>query len=104
MDYCARYREGFTSPAIEGVEMNSADGRLLLAKYLYIRGADILRAGGLFDAGLAVSLFQDAVEMAVFACGARYNAQPRDNGGFFDAWEATDRALATADKPALKMK
>jgi len=84
--------------------MVKTDQRLLLAKYQYTRGTDALRGGGLFDAGFAVSLFQDAVEMAVFSCGARYNAQPKDNAGFLEIWNATDAAAVAAGKSALRMK
>lgn len=84
--------------------MDSIGGRLLLSKYLYTRGADILRAGGLFDAGLAVSLFQDAVELAVFSCGALFNAQTKTNADFMEIWRAADVAAIAVGKPALQMK
>ena len=54
-------RSSFMSGAATALDIfvdNSTQHQLLLLpKYLYVKGADIVRAGGMFDAGLAISLF-----------------------------------------------
>ena len=80
------------------------DNRLLLSKYFYKRGSSILREGGSFDAGLAVSLFQDAAEIALLACAASISASPKDRAGFESLWDDTSKALAAAGKESLRMK
>jgi hypothetical protein len=80
------------------------EDRLLLAKYFYTRGSDILRERGLFDPGLAVSLFQDAVEIALLACGSLVDAAPKDKIGFEPLWEEVSKALAAASRAPLRMK
>jgi hypothetical protein len=84
--------------------MDTSSQRLLLSKYLYTRGADILRGGGPFDAGLAVSLFQDAVELAVFSCAAKFSASVKDKAAFPEIWEAANSGATSAGKPPLQMK
>lgn len=91
-----------TDPSTESETV--PDNRLLLAKYFYTRGCDILRDGGMFDPGLAVSLFQDAVEIALRACGALVHASPKDKIGFEPLWNEVNKALVAASKPELRMK
>jgi hypothetical protein len=83
--------------------MDKPDQRLLLSKYLYTRGTDELRAGDPFSAGLAVSLFQDAVEMVLFTCSARFDAQVKDRAGFAELWDAVNKAVQKASKPPLPL-
>lgn len=80
------------------------DARLLLAKYFYSRGCDILRDGGLFDPGLAVSLFQDAVEIMLLACGTVVHASPKEKTGFEALWDEVNRALVAHSRTPLRMK
>ncbi len=58
----------------------------------------------MFDAGLAISLFHDAVEMTMFACGARFDAQLKDRAPFTDLLDAVAKAAIQAGKPALRLK
>src|SRR5260370_11253752 len=72
---------------------------LLLSKSLFARGRDGLRGAGLFDAGLAVSMFHDAVELLLAATGQKVGAIVSKNqkGAFFstDAFQATTAEPST---------
>jgi hypothetical protein len=77
---------------------------LLLSKYLYTRGTAILRDGGIFDPGLAVSLFQDAAEIALLACATQFHASYSDSTPFLKVWDATDGAATAVGKPSIPMR
>lgn len=66
----------------------------LLAKFFFIRGCGYVPFGTAFDKGLAVSLFQDAAEIAVRAAAKVVGATPPRT--FLDFW----KEIAKAGKPA----
>lgn len=87
--------------------MSSAESpnhRLLLAKYFYTRGVSTLGQGGLFDAGLAVSLFQDAIEIALVACASQLGAHIGDKAPFQDIWRDVNTAAAARGLPSLELQ
>ena len=78
--------------------------QLLLSKSLFTRGRDSLRGAGLFDAGLAVSMFHDAVELLLAATAQEVGGIVSKNQiKFFDWWELIEKApnAQTRRLPAL---
>lgn len=55
--------------------------QLILSKYLFKKGDDTLKDGSSFSAGLAISLFQDAVEILVWTIAKEYSisVKPADS-------------------------
>jgi hypothetical protein len=68
--------------------MNPVNQQLLLVKYLYQQGEDALSERGMFSAGLAVSLFQDAVESLAWTIAKEVDADIKERDGFEGYWEA----------------
>ena len=72
--------------------MTSAVPQLLLVKYLFQRGQDVLAENGPYSAGLAVSLFQDAIELMVWTVAKEVDAKISDKTGFEALWDAVKTA------------
>jgi hypothetical protein len=72
--------------------------QLLLPKLLYERGAATLRSGRMFDAGIALSLFHDAVEITC-AATARTLGVPAKKADFIEFWKLVkDREVARVER------
>jgi hypothetical protein len=78
--------------------------QLLLSKFLFTRGRDTLRGAGLFDAGVAVSMFHDALELLLAATAQEIGTTVSKNQiKFFDWWDLIEKApnAQTRKLPAL---
>lgn len=74
--------------------------QLILSKWLYARGCDTIRGAGPVDPGLAVSLFQDAVELALAALAQHWGATlTKNHVGFFDWWKTLENAPQRGTAP-----
>jgi len=60
--------------------------RLLLSKYLFQNGEVFLRRDDPYSYGLAVSLFQDAVECLLYGIAVQVKASFPKKYGFMDYW------------------
>lgn len=67
--------------------MKPFEHQLLLSKYLFLRGSDALRENGRYSAGLAVSLFQDAVESIISTVAKELGASVPPNTTFHSYWD-----------------
>lgn len=84
--------------------MSEIKHQLLLCRFLYSKGSGLLASGGYYDAGLAVSTLQDAVELALFAAAAQLGASPKRNAGFSDIWNACDESYRAKHGAPLPLK
>lgn len=66
--------------------------RLLLSKYLFQNGQDFLRRDDPYSHGLAVSLFQDAVECLLYSIAVQVKASFPKKYGFMDYWSIIEAA------------
>jgi hypothetical protein len=81
--------------------------KLLLAKYLFQNGQDFLRRDEPYSYGLAVSLFQDAVECLLYAIAIDLEAlSPNDkrNIRFMDYWDKIKDAHKNLTKLEVPLK
>lgn len=74
----------------------------LLAKFFFVRGCGYVPFGTAFDTGLAVSLFQDAAEIAAQAATKIVGAKP--GATFLDHWNQVAQAGKPAPRDMLPMK
>jgi hypothetical protein len=74
---------------------------LLLAKYLFERGTDFVRQGDSAACGMAISLFQDAVEAFLWALAKESGARLKKEAGFDGLWRAVDEALEETKQKRL---
>ena len=73
----------------------------LLAKFFFVRGCHFARFGSAFDKGLAVSLFQDSIEICARAATKAVGAEP---GRTFTAyWQQVVKAAKDAPRDKLPM-
>lgn len=73
-------------------ESQMSERQLLLSKAMLMRGEGVLRSSGVFDAGVALLLLQDAVEMALHAVATKLGARPTRKASFEDYWGMIDAA------------
>lgn len=64
--------------------------RLICAKYIFLRGVEVLDRGGSFSSGLAVLHFQDAVEMALRVIAEYLHCSLKENAAFNQIIDAID--------------
>jgi hypothetical protein len=66
--------------------------QLLLIKYLFNKGEDILSGSNSFSAGLAISLFQDAVELLLWTIAKEYpEVQVKEKDSFDQLWSTVSK-------------
>jgi len=63
-----------------------------------------MRGGGIFDAGMAVSHFQDAVELALVSTAAQFGVDLKDRAGFLDIWDAASSAARDAGMEKIPLR
>lgn len=78
--------------------------QLQLAKYLYRKGTETLDQNNSMSCGLAISLFQDAVEMVMHAIVGRLDAQVKDKAPFEELWAAIPKATRNTEGLVLPYK
>lgn len=78
--------------------------QLLLAKYLYQQGAKALDVGTPMSAGLAVSLFQDAVELAIWTVAKDVDAGANERTAFMALWDVIPKARRNPSGAQLPMR
>lgn len=85
--------------------MQSAIQQLLLSKYLFQKGSDALLENGPYSAGLAVSLFQDAIELMARTVATHVDAKIEKNTSFETIWDKIKEApKSTGRELPLKTK
>ncbi len=66
--------------------------QLLLSKAMLMRGEGVLQSSGIFDAGIALLLLQDAVEIALHAIATKVEARAARKASFEEYWGLIDSA------------
>lgn len=83
---------------------DSSHTRLRLAKYLYSRGSNGLRGGGIFDPAVGVSSFHDAIELALVAVIDQFGGGRPKKGGFIEIWDAASGAAVQKQRERLPLR
>jgi len=78
--------------------------QLLLAKYLYQKGNEILSRQNPISSGLAISLFQDSVEILIWTIAKEFEASVNDNEPFFRLWDSIKSAKKNLNQTELPLK
>lgn len=78
--------------------------QVLIARYLFREGERALDSHLPYSQGLAVSLFQDAAELALAAVAIAVNAKVADRMAFLGYWDAIEQAPGNADKKHVPSK
>lgn len=65
--------------------------QLLLSKYLFRKGENALKDSNSFSAGLAISLFQDSVELLLWTIAKEYPVTIKDKDGFDKLWDTVNK-------------
>ncbi len=78
--------------------------QLQLAKYLYRKGTETLDQNNSMSCGLAISLFQDAVEMVMHAIVGHLDAEVKDKAPFEELWAAIPKATRNTEGLVLPYK
>lgn len=66
------------------------NSNLLLSKFLFIKGKESVDLNNSMSCGLAISLFQDAVEMLLWAIVKTNNTNPKET--FMGLWESLEKS------------
>jgi hypothetical protein len=78
--------------------------QLLLVRYLFQQGQDALAEKGPYSAGLAVSLFQDAIELMAWTIAKEVDAKVSEKAPFESLWDAIKSAPKNASGKELPLK
>jgi hypothetical protein len=78
--------------------------QLLLARFLYDEGRDMLDISNPFSCGLAISLFQDSVEILIWTIAKEREASINDNDPFTKLWDAVKVAKNNPEQIELPLK
>lgn len=78
--------------------------QVLLVKYLFERGEDALSEGNDFSTGLAVSLFQDSIELLVWTIAKEVDAKMADKAAFEFVWDSIKTGSKNHESKELPFK
>jgi hypothetical protein len=78
--------------------------QLLLAKYLFQKGKEILNEQNPFSCGLALSLLQDSAEIIIWTIAKEREATVTDNEPFSKLWDSIKSAKKNLDQVELPLK
>jgi len=81
-----------------------AISQLVLSKYLFQCGQSELGKNTPVSCGLAISLFQDSVELLIREVGKEYDAKITDHTSFGKLWEVIENARRNSNKTALPLQ
>lgn len=81
-----------------------AINQLVLSKYLFQCGQNELNKNTSVSCGLAISLFQDSVELLIRSVGKDYDAKITDHTSFATLWERIDNAKGNTKRTNLPLQ
>lgn len=78
--------------------------QLILSKRLYICGSDYVEKSDPISAGMAISLFQDSVEILCWCILKELDARVKDNDSFTSFFDLVEKAPKNTDSKQLPFK
>lgn len=78
--------------------------QLVLSKYLFREGQKQVSARDPVSAGLAISLYQDAVELFLWTIAKEYEARATDKTSFTDMWDLIRDAKRNVERRELPLR